>query len=739
MQVRAFLTLDALPNDADVVRFRATEGLATLFDVEVVFACDTPALDLDAALWTEAALSVVDDEGRDPRWFHGVVEEADYVCARGGRSHYRVRLRPRLHGLAYRVRSRIFQDKTAVEVAQRVIRDAGLADGGFRWTGLTARYPARPYCVQYRETELGFVSRLFEDEGIFWWFEHAQGDHVMVFADGPGAHRPIDGASTLAYARVEHQGRERVTDVVYTVRPVEGAWTSRDWSPARPDRPREGTHLADGEQGLLRAEYPGGFDDDPDGQRRARNRLEAARAAGDVLTGRTNVRRVAPGRTFTLDGALQGALCREWLVTAVEHRYVDHGLAGDGGPETTYDLRFEAIPSSLPFRPARATPKPRAWGKDSAVVTGPSSEEIHVDEQGRVKVHFYWDREGRVDDTASCWLRVQQQNTTGAMLLPRVGWEVSVGYLDGDPDRPVVMQKLYNREGMSPYEQPANRTQTALQTATSPGGGSTNEVRLQDGDGAMEFFVHASRDLHVSAGHDLSETVDVDATEEVGADLRCSVGADQSVHVVGRDATSVTGDRTSEVTGSRSVTISGGDDWGVTAGHTIKVDGSRSETIGSMMNVLANTVSETFNADCTRTVGGALSIHCAIAVAESVGGSKREMVGAARLELVRKAYAESVRSMKTLVSGAAIIKSGADVQTSAQGALAYNVAGPAVEKCGGAWSLGARVVAVTTGNLDLKADGSSLECSAGTIKFKGGGLSVKGTVSVKLKGNVDFT
>ncbi len=737
MQVRAFLTLNALPHDADVVRFTARESLSSLFEVDVRFVCDTPDLDLQASLWTLAALSVLDDEGVDPRWFHGVVEEIDYEGARSGRHVYRATLRPRLHGLAYRRRSRIFQDKTAIEVVQRVIRDAGLPAARFDWSRLTADYDPRPYCVQYRERELDFVRRLLEDEGVYWWFEHTADDHTMVFVDNPASHTILAGDPVIPFARTEHQGRARCTDLVFTQQPTTDTWRSRDWNPTNPDRPREGRHQMEGGGGFAHDEYPGRFDDDPNALRMATNRLDAVQATTEVLRGRTNVRRVMPGRIFSLAGVRQSAHCRDWLVTAVEHRYDDRGLLGDAGA-TTYELHFEAIPSDTVFRPALVTPKPRAWGKDGAVITGPSAEEIHVDDMGRVKVHFYWDREGAVDDTATCWIRVQQQNNSGAMLLPRVGWEATVGYLDGDPDRPVVLQKVYNRETMSPYEQPSNSTQTALQTATSPGGGSTNEVRLQDGNGGMEFFVHASKDFRLVAGHDLHEAIDVDSNEEVGIDLTCAVGSNQSVHVGGNCAQSVTGSCTSEIVGSRTVSIGANDDWGVKTCQSITVTGSRTETIGSVMNVLANTVTETFNANCTRTVGAALMINSAIAIAESVTGTKTEKIGGVRLEVVRKSYAENIRTLKTLASGAAVIKSGADIQSSAQGALAYTVGGPVVEKCGDAWNLGARAVLINVGMLDFSAGGSSLKCSGGSIKFKGGGLSVKGTVSVKLKGNIDF-
>jgi type VI secretion system secreted protein VgrG len=651
MQVRAFLAVDGLSNEADVVRFTARESLGALFEVDVTFACDTPDLDLDAALWKTAALSLVDDGGGDPRWFHGVVEEAEYEGSAGGRSRYRYVLKPRLQGLAWRARSRIFQDKTAVEVVQRVLRDAGLDEAGFRWGALTARYPSREYCVQYRESERDFVARLLEDEGIFWRFEHSADDHVMVFGDSPAAHAPLDGDATIAFTRGEHQGRERVTDLVLSVEPVVDAFDTRDWLHEMPQDPREARQATGGEEGFEVSEYPGGFRENGDGMRRATARLEGLRVRRERLEGRCNVRHFAPGRVFEIYGAAQGTAGRAWLITEAEHRYVDHGLAGDGGARSTYDVRFAAIPSDVPFRAPRATPKPRVWGMDSAVVTGPSSEEIYVDAMGRVKVHFYWDREQPVDDTATCWIRVQQQNTSGAMILPRVGWEVSVAYLDGDPDRPFVLQKLYNRETMAPYEQPASSTQTALQSATSPGGGSTNEIRLQDGNGGMDFFVHASRDLNVIAGHDEAETIDVDATEEVGVDLSCKVGANQSEHIGGNQSTSVTGAVSAEVTGARKVSIGGNDDWGVKTSQSITVAASRTENISGLMNVLANTVVETFNANCTRTVGAVLCINSAIAVAESVGGSKRDTVGGARLELVRKSYAENVGTAKTLVSG----------------------------------------------------------------------------------------
>ena len=291
-------------------------------------------------------------------------------------------------------------------------------------------------------------------------------------------------------------------------------------------------------------------------------------------------------------------------------------------------------------------------GKESAVVTGPPGEEIHVDEFGRVKVKFYWDREGKMDDTSSCWLRVQQQNTAGSQILPRVGWEVEVGFHYGDPDRPVVLQKLYNAESMPPYALPDNLMQSSLQSSTTPGGGGTNEIRMNGANGGMEFFVHSQKDLSVTVGHNLTEKIPaVDETVQVTADCSVSIGATEDLSVGANQSASITGERVEDIAGSLTVDVGAVDQWGVSAMHAITVKGARSEDIGGLKNVLAQKVVETFNGDLTTQVGAALSINSVGPITEAVAGNKMETIAGAKLEIVRKAKAENIGVGKVLTAG----------------------------------------------------------------------------------------
>ncbi|MDY7231170.1 type VI secretion system Vgr family protein [Hyalangium rubrum] len=740
MQIRAHIDHADLPAQATVLRATAREALSELFEVVIEFACDTPDLDLAALIGTAGALTfepVVSDGSLEPRSFHGVVEEAEYLHKLAAHGFvYRLRLRPSLHGLAYRSRSRIFQEKSAVEIIQAVLEGAGLPDESTEWQ-LSMDYVKREYCTQWKESELNFVLRLLEDEGIFFWFEHGPTSHVLKLADSSIAYQPISGPPQLAFTRrsLAEAETERVAELVFSSRLVQDQFSTRDWNWQTPSEPLQAEEGAS-EGTSRRYEYPGYFLGPADGTRRAGNRLSELVQERMVLEGRSNSLRLQAGRTFTVLDAVPGYLSQEYLLLQVVHDY--EVVRTETGETPTYGTRLRAIPAAgADFRPPRRTPRPRAWGKESAVVTGPPGEEIHVDEFGRIKVHFYWDREGAVDEKASCWLRVQQQNTSGSMILPRVGWEVSVGFLNGDPDRPIVLQKIYNQETMPPYSLPDERTQSSLQSATSPGGGSTNEVRLQDGNGGMEFFIHSSKDLKFVAGNNLTEEVTNDAKEEVGVQLTTLVGGGETVDVGANQGLSVTGSAVLETTGSKEVQVSAVDDWGVTGNLTQKVDGARTETIGGIMNVLANHVLESFNASCDRSVGAAFSINSATAIVETVGAAKTETVGGAKIELLGGPKAEDIGAAKALTTGVAQFKTGEDVLLEAMGAVAITSAGPITENVGKDFALSARTVQITApGGAKMKGGGKVFELSGSTITVDAEGL--KGGVQVKLKGKINY-
>ncbi|MCC7537979.1 MAG: type VI secretion system tip protein VgrG, partial [Deltaproteobacteria bacterium] len=546
---------DALPPDAVVMRLSAREAMSELFIVDVEVACTDATLDLASFAWSTMAVVLAMDEApeQDPRWFHGIVEEARLVRSTRLATYYRFRLRPLVHGLDYRVRTRLFQEKCAVDVVKQVLSEAGLADDAFVWA-TSGQDPVRELCMQYREAELAFVLRLLEDEGIYYWFEHDETGHRMHLTDDGSGIALIDGSAVLTFTERQDPDTEHITDVRWSTDLCSDAHITRDWSWENPNDVVESEQSTPTAAGFTRYEYPGGFRAADDGGRRALARLRESTLSEMELVGRTACRRLSPGRIFGVVGAQPSMIDGDYLIVSVRHEYAHIEGAGRG---PVYAAHVRAIPSSHPFAPPRVTPKPRVAGKESAVITGPAGEEIHVDSMGRVKVHFYFDRENPVDDTASCWVRTQQVNLGGSMVLPRLGWEVSVGFQEGDPDRPVVMQKLYNRETLPPLSLPAEKTKTALESTSSPGGGNTNSIIMGDAGGAMTFAMHASKKLMVMAGNDMSRTVKVNRKAEIGIHDNLAVVGDETVEVSGTQTVSVTANTTLGTTASKTVTIKG--------------------------------------------------------------------------------------------------------------------------------------------------------------------------------------
>jgi type VI secretion system secreted protein VgrG len=728
----------SLPADAVVHSASVEEGLSALFRGDVVFVTDDDAVELEPLLWSTITLEVYDDEQPDvePRPFHGMITSAAYLYQRGTHHSYRLVFEPSLCTLRYRSRSRIFQEMTAQEIITQVISDAGLDPSTFVWN-LSEPHSVRTYCVQYRESELAFVLRLLEHEGIYSWFEHDAAGHTMHLADAPGPFDPIDGDPNLAYTPWSHVVADCVHDVVLRTQVTHDAQQVRDWDWMVPGNPVDGIAAPSG-TAFERYEYPAAVHDRGDVDATAARRLGEAMQQRYRLTAQSNSLRLRPGRTIGLIDVKPDALVGEYLLVALEHRFQDSD-AGTQGPRFGYSCVLEAQRADFPFRPPRVTPLPRVEGIDSAVVTGPGGEEIHVDETGQIKAHFYWDREGAMDDTSSCWIRVQQNNTSGAMILPRIGWEMSMAYIDGDPDRPLAIQKLYNLETMPPYGLPANQTQSAFQSSTSPGGGSVNEVRMQDASGGQELAVYASRDYHVVAGHDKTEKIGVDASEAVSVDSTVRVGVDQSISIGGDQTVSVTGSSERATVGSTTFDVGANDTWGVTATHAYNCGGSRTHTIGSMHVVLCNHFAETVNGSCTRTIGAAHVIATPGNIAETVGGSKSETVGAAKMELVKGTKSEQIGVAKALTSGAVMLSSGKDIGFSADGAIAVTSAGSISEKVGAGFAVtGSQIHVTAPGGATLKGGSGKFVLKGATLKIDTSKFGSGGGPKLELKGKVDW-
>ncbi|MCA9606946.1 MAG: type VI secretion system tip protein VgrG [Myxococcales bacterium] len=740
MTLAAYFLHDSVPIEALVRSIRLREGLSELFDCWVEVVCEDPDLDLASMIWSTAAVQLGDPgfPATDPehwRYVHGAIEEARYVAPLGDWHRYSFRLRPSVHGLAYRVRTRIFQQKTVIDVIRQVLEDAGIDMDSIVFDCDPG--PERDYVTQWKESELHFMERWLQELGIHYWFEHTEVDHTMHISDKAGTHDPIEGAPELeVHSRDDSAGgvsdQGSIHHVSYTTHFGHDRWASRDWQFKTPNEPRQ---AEEGEGGQELYEYPGFYETDEMGGGLAPIRMQEIVAGQTILAGRSDCRRLLPGRWFSLVGVDPDALVNQYLLTRQELSVArDDPHSG----QFVYDARFTAIPVEHPFRPTRTLHRPVVHGKESAVVTAPAGEEIHVDDMGRIKVHFYWDREQPVDDTASCWVRTQQQNTAGAMFLPRVGWEVDIGFLNGDPDRPVMLQKLYNDEQKPPYDLPGNLMQSSLRTSSSPGGGGTNELRLNDANGSQSFFMHAQKDFDNTVGNDASTTVGVDVQTQVAANAVHQVSGAETITIGGNQDVSVTGRLTVQCAASQSVTVGGLDDWGVSALHSMTTHGSRTDDIGGLLNVLAaNGIADTFNASHSLTVGGALSFAAVGGLSETVAGGKTEAIGGAKMEVIKASKSENVKVGKILNSGAVKIDAGTDVSVSAGAALGIRVGGAYTSKCGGDFGISGMAVTMKLSSLEMKAGGSTVTASSGSIELKASNLGGEG-VKILLKGDVHY-
>jgi type VI secretion system secreted protein VgrG len=733
-KLRCQLTLDGPGLDLRVVRFEFHEALSQLFAGEVLFESPDPDLDLQALIWTAGNVRLFDDEAV-ARCFSGVIEQASYVGEfLFGVYHYRVRLLPQLHALSYRVRSRIFQKKSIKTIVSEVCQDAGIPDEHFEWRTEHPTYPEYEYRTQYKESELAFVTRLLAEEGIFFWFEHDEAGHRMHIADGPGVHIPIepDLLHTDHTRAAEHQ---LATDLHFRTQLVRDAYTMRDWDWMSPAKPVEAADGDDAGFGFEHYAYPGGFVDPTDGGRHAADRLNAESLGRYILTGVSNHLGLAPGRMFMLDGARPGFLNRGFLLLECTHHYDEEG--GGKGRDFALYTHFRATHDDCEFRPL-LLPKPKVFGVESAVITS-AGEEIHVDEWGRVKLHMQWDREGKLDDSASCFVRVQQQNLSGSMLLPRIGWEVAVGFTDGDPDRPIVLQKLYNRETLPPYELPANLSQTALQSASSPGGGGTNELKLQDSAGGQGFAMHAQRDYILSVGNNSTEKIAVDSEETFGNTLETKIGIDESVKIGGNQGVTVKGHAALLTGATKKVTVAAIEDLSVKAVYTTTVDKNRTETIGAAQSVRAVSMAETFNANHKQSVGAAFALTAVDTISETVAGNKALNIGGAYIIKAKGAFNENNGAAKLLTAAATKYDSEGGFTLNAKAAIFFKVGSAIVEKVTGNFAISAKKIAITAPDgATLEGGGTKFNLKGGKLTLDGSSFGIKAGPMLTLKGKVVF-
>lgn len=547
-----------------VLRVRGEEGLSLPFRFDLELVSENPRVDIGSVVGKTAALAIRGYE--EDRHVHGIVSRFEQGAIGTRFTRYFAQLVPRLWKLGLREDSRMFQDLSVPDIARKVLDGAGVPSTGYRMT-LQGAYKPREYCVQYRESDLAFLSRLLEEEGIFFFFEHKPNDHVLVIADDPSVFAPIAGAPRLVYR--EPSGAIPAEEYVGAFRYAEsvrfGAVAMRDYNFKRPATNLEARDQATRDDDLEYYEFPGRYLAADEGKRLASLRLAEQQALRRVAVGASVSQRFVPGSKFTLAEHTREDWNREWLLTDLLHDgYESQALEEEQvrvgeSVETEYTNEFRCIPADVAYRPLRATPRPIVYGPQTAIVTGPGGEDIHTDEFGRVKVRFFWDRRAKDDDTSSAWVRVVQSAGTSSAFIPRVGQEVLVAFLNGDIDQPVVVGTLWNANRMPPYALPDTKTVTAIKSAHAPDKAAFNEIRFEDKEGEEQMFVYAhknmdvrvqedgydfvGKDNHLIVKQDYFAHIENESHTKVDADDITLIGKDRHLKVKGKEAVEITGSK----------------------------------------------------------------------------------------------------------------------------------------------------------------------------------------------------
>ncbi|SFU99411.1 type VI secretion system Vgr family protein [Pseudoduganella namucuonensis] len=714
-------------------RMRAREELGRLSEFEIDLLSERGDIAPTAILGANVTVKLELAERR-VRHFNGYVTAFRQAGTHGRYQAYQATVRPWLWFLTRTADCRIFQDLSAPDIVKRVCGEHSVADIKDELSG---RYRRRGYCVQYRETDFDFVSRLMEQEGMYYYFTHADGRHTMVLADGAGAHRGAPGYESLPFidvARAARPGQEYINRWLRAceIQPGRYATTAYDFErpgaslAARAAQAR-GHALDDYEV----YDYPGPHLDSADGEQYADTRLDEMQAGFDTAQGASNARGLAAGALFRLTGQPRGDQNREYLLTAVDYRLVQNGYEsgqeggdGDEPPGTDCACEFTALGAGQQFRPPRLTPAPLVRGPQTAVVVGPAGDEIHTDRYGRVKVQFHWDRYGQKNENSSCWIRVSHPwagKNWGMIATPRIGQEVIVDFIEGDPDQPIVTGRVYNADQMPPWTLPANMTRTGMLSRSSKGGGgaNANELRFEDKTGAEQVYLHAERNQDISVEQDEAHAVGRDRGKTIGRDEATGVGRDRSETVGNNETITIAAHRSERVGANETIAIGANRSETVGANETIAIGGNRGVTVGA---------SETATVALQRT--------------HSVGVNETITVGAAQEVTIGALQLVTVGASQTVnVGDAQSVSVGADMSEDIGGAQSSSVAKGRSASVGedDALRVGKKLVIDAGDSVTITTGAASITMKKdGTIQIKGKDISINGSggVSVKAGGDV---
>ncbi|MCA9192401.1 MAG: type VI secretion system tip protein VgrG [Planctomycetales bacterium] len=673
-------------NAIHVTKLRVDEEMSGMTWMQLELLSDQINIDPNSVIGTNATMAIEFSDG-ECRYFNGYFQSFCSLDENDkGLRYYRATIVPWLWFLTQTNDCRIFQDQTVVEILEKVFSDLGFTD--FDIGKVVGEHPKREYCVQYRESDFEFVSRLMEEEGIFYFFVHSNGNHVLHLADSSIAYQECS-ESPVDYPRSElisHTISPHITswEHKYQFRP--GAWAHTDYNFKAPR-----TKLMATEKSLVGFQnaksfevydYPGEYESKNTGSSLARLRMEELELDHDVAHGTSVCKSFAPGFKFKIgqhrvsSEAGKSYVFRKLIHFAEEQNY-ESGTPTEG---FGYTNQFECFPEKTNFRPARNTPKPIMRGCQTAVITGPPGEEIYPDEHGRVKVQFHWDREGKYDDKSSCWVRVSQMHAGkgwGYMDIPRIGEEVIVDFLEGDPDQPIIVGRVYNGDNKPPFSLPDGKTRRGNTTKTYKGGGY-NEMTMDDTPGKEQIRIHGQYNMDSVVEHDETHTVHNNRTKQIDVDETMTIGNNQQLSVGVNKTVNIGSNHSETVGANQTINVGTNQSTAVGSNQSNAVGSMKNETVGMMSN-------ESVGIAKTTNVGAVYSIISGAAMNTAVGFISAEEVGMKKYTLVGSEYKITAGSKFEISCGGSSIKmdSGGNITIEASSQIVLKGGGATIVMKGG--------------------------------------------------------
>jgi type VI secretion system secreted protein VgrG len=615
-----------------LVRFSGEETVSRGFKYQIELQSEERSIKPADIVGKPVRLGVAQRQEGSWRNFHGIISRFSQGPSDAQLTRYWAELVPWTWMLGQRHDCRIFQKLSVPDILSQVFTDAGFKDYKIR-----CNRPEREFCVQYRESDWNFAQRLMEEEGIFYFFEHSENSHTLVIGDNNSHFLPCPPPGEVPLRERPDPFSDAVKSFTIENSVRIGKVIFRDYDYLQPAFTLESQ--APGQDGAEVYEYwPGRYTTREDGERFAHYHLEAEEALRQQGQGQSDCRNLIAGHKFKLEEHASADLNQKYVLTSVSHDCsVGDYRSDEQSTSFDYANTFTCIPDSVPFRPRRVAQKPLIMGSQTAVVVGPAGEEIYTDENGCVKLHFHWDRLGKRDENSSCWIRVSHPwagKGWGAVSIPRIGQEVVVDFLEGDPDQPLVTGRVYNAQNKPPYGLPANGMVSGIKSNSTPGGGGFNGIEMNDTKGKEGLNIHAQYNMSTVVENDETHTVhnkrtvtvDSDETMTVHANQKETVDSNREVKIGAEDKLEVASNRTTKIGAKDTLNVSS--DLAIKAGAKITVQSGANTTLTVGANLESNATADTKITAGGKVVISATAIELsATTITLKGGGATIELAG----------------------------------------------------------------------------------------------------------------